>query len=285
MTVMKPCISQATTLSTPFERDIPSYAMAGWSAVELWLTKLETYLQSHTIDEAKALLVENGLQPVSASSQGGLLLSQGAEREAHWDLFRRRLELLDRLEVPTLIVAADFVNDVAPEDYGRATQSLAKACELAKEYGIRLALEFQKGSKFCSSLDTALALIAQSGASNLGVCFDLFHYYTGPSKFEDLGYLSTENLAWVQACDQSGVPRELAGDADRILPGEGDFQVEPIFDHLAAIGYEGYVSLEVLNPQLWAIAADRVADAGRHSLERLLRPRPTSKREPSWGVS
>jgi 2-keto-myo-inositol isomerase len=282
---MKPCISQATTLSTPFEVDVPSFAMAGWSAVELWLTKLETYLQSHTIDQVKALLVDHALQPVAAASQGGLLLSQGAERQAHWDLFRRRLELLGQLEVPTLIVAADFVTDPAPEDYGRASQALAQACELANGAGVRLALEFQKGSKFCSSLDTALALIAQSGAENLGVCLDLFHYYTGPSKFEDLGYLSNGNLAWVQACDLSGVPRELAGDADRILPGEGDFLIEPILDHLASIGYEGYVSLEVLNPQLWAIAAERVADAGRHSLERLLRPRSNSKREPSWGVS
>jgi sugar phosphate isomerase/epimerase len=77
----------------------------------------------------------------------------------------------------------------------------------------------------------------------------------------------------------------MAGDADRILPGEGDFQIEPILDHLASIGYEGYVSLEVLNPQLWAISADRVADAARQSLDRLLRPRSAVKRESSWGVS
>jgi sugar phosphate isomerase/epimerase len=284
---MKPCISQATTLSTPFEVDVQSYAMAGWSSVEIWLTKLETYLQSHSVVEAKSLLVEYALQPVAAASQGGLLLSQGLEREAHWNLFRSRLELLQELEVPTLIVAADFVTDLVPEDYGRAARSLVEACKLAKGSGVRLALEFQKGSKFCSSLDTTLALIAQSGAENLGVCLDLFHYYTGPSKFEDLGYLSTENLAWVQACDLSSVPRELAGDGDRIFPGEGDFQLEPILDHLAAIGYEGYVSLEVLNPQIWAIAAERVADAGRQALERLLRPHPNSnpKREPSWGVS
>ncbi len=282
---MKPCISQATTLSTPFEVDIPAYAMAGWSAVELWLTKLETYLQNHPLVEAKTLLVDNQLHPVAAAGQGGLLLSQGIERQTHWDLFRSRLELLAELEVPTMIIAADFVTDLVPEDYGRAVESLVEAAGLVQDLGIRLALEFQKGSKFCTSLDTALALIAQTGSSQLGVCLDLFHYYTGPSKFEDLGFLSTENLAWVQACDLAGVPREMAGDADRILPGEGDFQIEPIFDHLAAIGYEGYVSLEVLNPQLWGISAERVADAGRHSLERLLRPRSKSQSQPSRGVS
>src|SRR5262249_31190224 len=144
---------------------------------------------------------------------------------------------------------------------------------------------FRKGSQFCSSLDTALALIAQSGGEGVGVCLDLFHYYTGPSKFEDLAYLTPENLAWVQACDLSGVPRELAGDSDRIFPGEGDFLIGPILDHLASIGYDGFVSLEVLNPQLWQIPADRVAEAGRQSMERLLSRRTSSDREPSWGVS
>jgi 2-keto-myo-inositol isomerase len=281
---MKPCISQATTLSTPFEVDIESYARAGWSDVELWLTKLEAYLQAHSLDEAKALLDENRVRAVAASSQGGLLLSRDAERSAHWDLFRRRLDLLRRLGVPTLVVAADFVRDIAAEDYGRAVESLAEAGGLAGEAGVRLALEFQHSSSVCTSLDTALALVGQAGGG-VGVCLDLFHYYTGPSKFEDLAYLTPENLAWVQVCDLSGVPRELAGDADRILPGEGDFQLGPILDHLASIGYDGFVSLEVLNPQLWSIPADRLADAGRQAMERLLSRRSPSHRESSWGVS
>ncbi len=284
---MKPCISQATTLSTPFEQDVESYARAGWSAMEIWLTKLETYLRSHSVAEAKALLDGHEIRAVAAASQGGLLLSRDAERAAHWDLFRSRLDVLRELGVPTLVVAADFVRDLVPEDYGRAAESLVEAAGLATSAGVRLALEFQKGAKFCASLDTTLALIAQSGAEGpgLGVCLDLFHYYTGPSKFEDLGFLTPANLAWVQVCDLSGVPRELAGDADRILPGEGDFQIGPILDHLASIGHDGYVSLEVLNPQLWEIPADRVADAGRQSMERLLARRSPSKREPSWGVS
>jgi 2-keto-myo-inositol isomerase len=282
---MKPCISQATTLSTPFELDIEAYGRAGWSAVELWLTKLETYLKTHTVAEVRALLDEHQVQAVAAASQGGLLLSRDAERDEHWDHFGRRLELLRELGVPTLVVAADFARDLTPEDFGRAAANLVEAAELAGESGVRLALEFQRGQTICTSLDTALALVSQGSGGNPGVCLDLFHYYTGPSKFEDLAYLSPENLAWVQVCDLSGIPRELAGDADRILPGDGDFQLGPIFDHLGAIGYEGYVSLEVLNPQLWAIPADRVADAARQAMDRLLSRRPTPQRESSWGVS
>ena len=104
----------------------------------------------------------------------------------------------------------------------------------------------------------------------MGVCLDVFHYYTGPSKSEDLSRLSRENLAWVQLCDVSDTPRELARDSDRILPGDGSFPLGPIMEQLSEIGYDGFVSLEVLNPQLWQVPADRVADLGYQALCRVL---------------
>jgi sugar phosphate isomerase/epimerase len=178
--------------------------------------------------------------------------------------------LLQELNVPTLIITPDFVRSPGIAEYARAAQALGEAAQLAASFGVRIAIEFQKSSPLCACLETAIALIAQSGADNAAVCLDVFHYYTGPSKFEDLAHLSPQNLAWVQVCDVSGTPRELAGDADRILPGEGDFELGPIFEHLERIGYDGYVSLEVLNPHLWQVAPDRVAELGYQALNRVL---------------
>ena len=268
---MTPCISQATTLSTPFEGDLSSYARGGWRAIELWLTKLETYLEGHSIAEAKALLEGEGLLAAAAAGQGGLLISTGREREAHWELFRRRLDILGELGVRTLIVAADVLNGEPTLDhYAQAVDSIAKAAELAKPLDVTIALEFMKTSRFCSCVETALAILAKARADNAGLCFDVFHYYMGPSKFEDLSILEPDNLAWVQLCDVGGVPREVAGDSDRVLPGDGDFQIGPIIDQLAANGYDGFLSLEVLNPEIWSIPADRVADVAYQATARFL---------------
>ena len=64
--------------------------------------------------------------------------------------------------------------------------SLTQAAQWAAGFDVTLALEFRARDAFCASLDTALALIEQCGEPNVGVNLDLFHYYTGPSKFEDL---------------------------------------------------------------------------------------------------
>jgi 4-hydroxyphenylpyruvate dioxygenase len=105
------------------------------------------------------------------------------------------------------------------------------------------------------------------------VNLDLFHYYKGASKPEDLERLTPGNLAFVQLCDVAGLPRELATDADRIMPGEGEFRIEPILDALKKIGYDGYVSLELMNPVLWQAKPTQVAELGLTAMRRFV---PTS---------
>lgn len=267
---MRPCISQVTTLPTPFETDLPALAGGGWDLVEIWLPKLEAFLEAKTIAEARTLLTEHGLTATAAAGQSGLLSTTGDAARLLWDQYRRRLEWLAELSVPTLVLSADFPDSPDDESLERALSKLDQAAQLARARDVRVAFEFVKSGRFATSLDTALALINMVGAANLGLCLDVFHYYTGPSKFEDLAELSAANLFAVQVCDLSGVPRELAQDADRILPGEGDFQLDALLDHARAVGYDGPVTLEVLNPNLWEIAADRVAPIALQALWRTL---------------
>jgi sugar phosphate isomerase/epimerase len=267
---MKPCISEATTLPGTFEDDVQAYADGGCQAMEVWLTKLEQHLETHAVADTRRLLDDRGMTLAAASYQGGLLLSQGEARQAHYDHFRRRLDLCQTFGIRTLLVVADFVGKVEITDLERAVVSLKQAAQWAAAFDVRLALEFRGSATFCASLATALALIAQCGEPNVGVNLDVFHYYTGPSKLDDLDGLRRDNLAFVQVCDLAGVPRELATDADRILPGEGDFRLGPIMERLRAIGYDGWVSLELFNPTLWQAKATQVAELGLGAVQRLI---------------
>ena len=267
---MTPCISQATTLPTPFAEDVAGYAAGGCPTVEVWLTKLETHLETHSGADTLKLLEDRQMILAAAAYQGGLLLSQGEQRRAHFGHFRRRLQLCAQFGIPTLLVVADFVEAVDLTGLQRAVVSLAEAGRLAAGFGVRLALEFRGRATFCASLDTAVALVGQCGQANVGVCLDAFHYQTGPSKPEDLDRLTARNLAHVQVCDVAGVPRELMTDADRVFPGEGDFRLGPIVNRLREIGYARSVSLELMNPVLWRSKPTQVAELGTAALRRLL---------------
>jgi len=276
---MKVCISQAVTLTTPFADDLTAYADAGCGALEIWCTKLEQHLQHHSLAETRQLLSDRGLTVAAASYQGGLLLSQGEQRAAHYEHFRRRLDLCEGLGIPTLLIVPDFAEKANATTLELAVESLARAAQWAAGAGVTLALEFRSHERFCATLPTAAALVAQCGEPNVGVNFDVFHYYTGASKFEDLSVLTAQNLAFVQLCDLAGTPRELATDADRVLPGDGDFQLAPIIEHFRRIGYKGWVSVEVLNHMLWTLKASQVVELAYNSLQRLMGESPRSTKE------
>ena len=267
---MQPCISAVTTLPCSFADDVTHFVDAGCRAMEVWLTKLETHLETHTVAQTQKLLADHDLQLVAGAYQGGLLLAQGEQRKAHFDHLRRRLDLCQQFRIPTVLLVADFAEPVDATAWERATVSLTQAAEWASAYDVRLALEFRARTTLCASLPTALALVHQCGAANVGVNFDVFHYYTGPSKFEDLDLLTADRLFHVQLCDVAGVPRELAADADRVLPGDGDFQLSPILEHFRRIGYNGWASLELMNPTLWQANPQQVVEIGITALRKLL---------------
>jgi sugar phosphate isomerase/epimerase len=267
---MIPCISQATTLPGSFAEDVENYRAAGYRAVEVWLTKLEKHLESASAADARQALSDAGLAPVAAAYQGGLLLSQGEERRAHFDHFKRRLDLCAAFGIRTLVLAPDFARQPDPQALGRTVVSLAQAGQWAAAFGVRLALEFRGAEAFCSCLDTSVSLVEQCREPNVGVCLDVFHYYKGPSKPEDLARLTAANLFHVQVCDVAGVPRELMTDSDRVMPGDGDFRLGPVVRRLKEIGYDGAVSLELMNPALWRANPRQVAEIGLTAVERLL---------------
>src|SRR3979409_667017 len=111
---MKLCISEATTLPGSFADDVAAYAGAGWQALEGWLTQFQNHLEKHSTADTRKLLEDRQMTLAAASYQGGLLLSQGEQRKAHYDHFRRRLDLCQQFRIGTLLVVADFVEKVDP---------------------------------------------------------------------------------------------------------------------------------------------------------------------------
>jgi sugar phosphate isomerase/epimerase len=257
-------------MSASFAEDIAAYSEGGCHDVEVWLTKVEKHLETHSVAQTRHLLEERQVRLVAASYQGGLLLSQGEQRAVHFDHFKRRLGLCQGLGIGVMGVVADFVGQVDRVMLERAVVSLKQAAQWAQAFDVSLALEFRGRGAFCSCLPTALSLVEAAAEGNLGVCLDVFHYYTGPSKFEDLGLVRPGRLKLVQVCDVAGVARELATDGDRIFPGEGDFHLGPLVAHLKKAGYTGPVSLEMFNPELWKVKPAHVAELGMGAMRRLL---------------
>ena len=238
--------------------------------IEVWLGHAEQYLDGKPAQALSELLLHHGCDPVAATFQGGLLTSQGDARREHWAHFEKRLALCSAASIPTLVLAGDVYGPLGPEDLGRLSASLVESAKRAADAGVRLALEFDARASFPNNLQSAVALIEDVGLPSLGICLDWFHFSVGPSKVIDLHLLTPETIALVQLSDIADVPREMATDADRILPGEGNSPPQQLIAHLEAMKYDGPISIELQNPQLWQVPPRQFGEIAITALRKLL---------------
>jgi sugar phosphate isomerase/epimerase len=267
---MKPAISTVCSLRAPLGSVLEDYAAGQCHAVELWLGHAEQYLDGRPPEVLVELFSKHCCEPIAATFQGGLLTSQGDARREHWSLFESRLALCSAVSIPTLILAGDVHGPLAPEDLGRLSRSLVEAAKRAADEGVRLALEFDARATFPNNLQSAVALIDDVGLPSLGICLDWFHFSVGPSKLIDLHLLTPETLALVQLSDIADVPREMARDADRILPAEGSSPPQQLITHLESMKYTGPISVELHNPQLWQVPPRQFGEIAITALRKLL---------------
>ena len=134
---MLPTISQICSLNSPLEKDIQDYAAGHCESIEIWLTKLEDYLQHNSTDVFLGLLETHNVKAHVASFQGGLLTSQGDKRQEAWQLFDQRLQLCQQIGIGTLVVACDIAPPLTAADIDRAQVSLRELAERAAQYGAR----------------------------------------------------------------------------------------------------------------------------------------------------
>jgi 2-keto-myo-inositol isomerase len=255
------CINPATTMTSDLTTDVRAYATAGFRAMELWLPKVERYLQDGgSLTGVATLLADHGLQAAAADAgQENLLLSQGTERRKALDVVRRQLEILQATGCPVFVVPSEEVPQPLPCPVGSlyelAAANFAEACDVARPYGVSLALEFVggHGTRLVATPLTAQELVLRCGRENAGVVFDTFLFYTGCGKMEDIQQLNATSLLIVHVNDApASVPREALADRDRVLPGDGVFPLAAIFEHLERLGYSGRYSCELFNEELWS---------------------------------
>jgi len=114
---------------------------------------------------------------------------------------------------------------------------LRKCTKFAKEYNIRLTLEpvNRYESNFINTLNEGIEFIKRVGASNLGLLADTFHMNIEEVSIYD---------SIVQAKDY--ITHVHFADSNRWAPGCGHLDFTKIVQTLKKIGYQGYVSAEIL---------------------------------------
>ena len=144
---------------------------------------------------------------------------------------------------------------------------LALVAELLADAGLRIGLEYIGPKTFWSterypfihSLREARELIADSGATNVGIILDSYHWHTAGESAEDLAGLTDADIVSVDINDaRTDRERDEQQDLDRRLPYDtGVIDLAGFMGAVHAAGYTGPVKVE---PFMKSLAEQPVDD-------------------------
>ena len=113
-------------------------------------------------------------------------------------------------------------------------------------------------------------MIEKMGVPSVGLILDSLHAYTTDIGEKEIASLRASQIVHVHLSDVvKGKGRAGARSDERLLPGDGEVNLAGFLRSLRAIGYQGYLAVEVIAVENIARTPDAAAARIRSSLREL----------------
>jgi 2-keto-myo-inositol isomerase len=214
---MLSCINGATTMPYSFEEDMNAAGKAGFQAVEVWYSKLQTYLKDHTLSHAREVIEKNKLL-VAALCPTAFSFFKATDEVRQ--KFEDTAAAAKALGCTLLLVCPD----VPPAELGhaeavrRAAEESRRYCEIASRYGVRIALEALGGHRFVPGPTQAMEIITLVDRPDMLLMMDTFHYYKSGVTMEEIRAIPAGKMTLIHVNSCEDLPREKLTDKNRLWP-------------------------------------------------------------------
>jgi 2-keto-myo-inositol isomerase len=261
-------INGATTMKATLPQDIAAAGAAGFKALEIWAAKMDAYLETHSVEELKALFDQAGVRPASINSIEFITFRPPEEYAAIQARCRQLCELAQGLGCDRIVVVPSPTPtgvgwDEIKEESVRVLRELSDVAYTCA-YNVQLAFEFL-GFAWCSvrTLAQCWEIVQETQRGNVGLVIDTCHFYAGGSALSTIEQVSPGKVLIFHINDVEERPRETIEDAHRLLPGEGVIPLDDVLARLHKIGFDGLCSVELFRPAYWERDPEELAAAAR----------------------
>jgi 2-keto-myo-inositol isomerase len=251
------------------DRELEIAAEAGFGAVEPWIEEIEAFVaRGGTTAELRRRFEDLGLQVAGAVGFAEWIVEDEHKRLAGLERMERDMDLV--AEIGGRFIAAPPVgahqSDQPKPSLEQVAERYAAILELGTRTGVTPVLELWGFSQTLSRLGEVLHVAAET--AQLGACLllDSYHLYKGGSDFGGIRLLNGAKLPVFHINDYPASPaRERIDDSDRVYPGDGVAPLGDLMRTLDAIGFRGFLSVELFNVEYWSQPPEEVA---RRSIEK-----------------
>lgn len=268
--MFKFCLNTSTLrgYKLTLRQEIEIAGRAGYDAIEPWMSEIEAHEEAGgTVEELATMVRDNSLSVQGAIGFFEWIVDDEARRKIALERARRDMELVARMG--GTLIAAPPMGAVETTDLNlfRAAERYAALCEIGRECGVRPLVEVWGFSKTLSRLGEAAFVAIESGHPDACILADVYHLHKGGSPHSGLALLNGTQLPLFHVNDYPAEPGQAdIKDEHRVWPGDGVAPLAEIFSILQKIGFDGYLSLELFNPNYWQGDAFETARTGIEKL-------------------
>ncbi len=269
---MSLAIHQNTSAAAGYRPSLEGWARAGIKNVEITAGQLDAFLKNDSLAAAKRVLTDNGLTAVSAACGVGGLWEPGPNHAAALDNLKKRCEMLGELGLTHIYApVGGGMQKFTEDDYKTGADNMRQAGDVVQQFRMRITAEFTRASPFISTLTTMLKVTRAAGHPAVKPLVDLYHFWSGNNKLEDLDLLKPNEIGHMHFQDVPDMPRELLDNTTRLIPGDGISPLTTILRKVSDKGYSGSLSVELFLPKYQQADPFMLAQEIRQKAEGVMR--------------
>ena len=165
-------------------------------------------------------------------------------------------------------LGATIVSAIAPRhgtaELAELVEPFAALCDQAAQFDARVQLEFIPMT-LVPDVESAWEIVRSADRDNGGLVFDTWHYFRGNPDPQALARVPGTRIFSIQVNDAPAEPAEdlWAETRQRLLPGDGAFDLPALFRQLADMGALACVGPEVISTAMTDLARRDPTDAAR----------------------
>jgi len=239
-------------------------AKAGYTAVEPWIRDLDEYRAGGgSLTDLGKKIKDLGLVIPSAIGFAEWCVDDDARRAKGLDQMKRDMETVAAIGGTRIAAPPVGATDRADLDLRKTAERYRKILEIGDTMKVVPQVELWGFSKSLSRLGEAAFVAIEAGHPSACILADVYHLYRGGSDFAGVTLLGSKAMKVMHMNDYpANPPRAEITDAQRVYPGDGIAPLGALLRDLRAIGFEGYLSLELFNREYWKEDALSVAKKG-----------------------
>jgi sugar phosphate isomerase/epimerase len=254
-----------------FEERVAAAAAAGMAGIGLYVFEYARLRdeEGRSPDDIRAVLDRHSVVLADGEVVRGWWATEGEARTESARIESLAWEMADEFGIRYLQAIGPYECPLQ-----QAADGFGSLCDRAAEHGVLVGIEPLPYTNIATAAD-AQAIVRAAGRSNGGYCMDIWHHARGANDLEMIKRLEPDRVFAIQMNDGALLP---AGDdykidclANRLPPGQGQFDCVGFIRTLVDMGVTAPISLEVCSTQLWDAPADVAARAAADGMRDVLR--------------